>query len=414
MCRATMARLLAFAALAESMELLAWPEKHADLNEASLGRPGQLASPLESRWSSVGHRHLSALPRLPRHDITSAPEIGHFTVSAARSFLCRVAGGLHLGTLPFPAFGGVACNSLIRSLRSSSVHATSKDEDPWVEFDYRGWLNEEVRKKNVWVSRDRVYKIADDPEWHGSAHPLHPNATVRRIPPRRPRRDLGSDHLKNIKDFIHEDGCIFIDVREPEKFAQGFIPGSINIPAHGLYNRTAHGLLDAVKDRPLAVFSSDGYESKFACVELKGFGFTVVDTMSVGVMKRALELQDLSVLESDRGRLPGEPEQQEEDSAIHRELEAAVSESSEGVEGLSEPGEQSASVMAAVNESGIASVSETDDTLEQRDILSMPCAALIGFFIGSGIIVALQQFYIGIRKKDELWNPMMQIPGSVL
>ena len=67
-----------------------------------------------------------------------------------------------------------------------------------------------------------------------------------------------------------------VDVRTPEEYSQGTIPGSVNIDVNsGNFGITADSLLD--KNRTVAIFCRSGRRSKKAAEILSLNGFNVVE-----------------------------------------------------------------------------------------------------------------------------------------
>ena len=67
-------------------------------------------------------------------------------------------------------------------------------------------------------------------------------------------------------------GDIFVlDVRTPGEFAQGHVPGAVNVPVQELEARLSE--LDARKQEEIAVICASGNRSKTATALLRGRGF---------------------------------------------------------------------------------------------------------------------------------------------
>ncbi|OFX27234.1 MAG: hypothetical protein A2Z07_04565 [Armatimonadetes bacterium RBG_16_67_12] len=74
-------------------------------------------------------------------------------------------------------------------------------------------------------------------------------------------------------------GALVIDVREPEEFAHGHVPGTVNLPQADLASR-----LDEVpRDRPVYVICHSGMRSMRAAQFLKQVGYERVFGVSGGV-----------------------------------------------------------------------------------------------------------------------------------
>jgi rhodanese-related sulfurtransferase len=71
---------------------------------------------------------------------------------------------------------------------------------------------------------------------------------------------------------------VLVDVREPEEYVAGHVPGSINIPQADLASR----LDELPRNRPLHVICQHGMRSLRAAQFLKQSGFTDVATVDGG------------------------------------------------------------------------------------------------------------------------------------
>lgn len=90
---------------------------------------------------------------------------------------------------------------------------------------------------------------------------------------------------------LARDQYVLIDVREPEEYAAGHLPGAVNLPrgvlefrieAHpALACRTSPELAD--RDRPLVLYCLTGGRSALATESLQRLGFTRVRSLSGGV-----------------------------------------------------------------------------------------------------------------------------------
>ena len=69
------------------------------------------------------------------------------------------------------------------------------------------------------------------------------------------------------------DGLLFVDVRTPEEYQSGHVPGAINIPRNQLSSRLAE--LERARDR-LVVYCERGPRAVAAAATLASAGFTGV------------------------------------------------------------------------------------------------------------------------------------------
>jgi rhodanese-related sulfurtransferase len=97
-------------------------------------------------------------------------------------------------------------------------------------------------------------------------------------------REIGPAELLDLQRF----GCPVVDVREPEEFAEGHVPGAVNIP-RGLLEfevdghpavryETAEAL--SHRERPVILYCLSGGRSALAAEALLRLGF--VNPMSLG------------------------------------------------------------------------------------------------------------------------------------
>ena len=81
------------------------------------------------------------------------------------------------------------------------------------------------------------------------------------------------DINKGVEEFAATPGALLVDVRTPEEYAAGHIPGSRNIPLSELAERS--GEIGA-HDAPVFVYCLSGGRSSQAESLLKRAGFTAV------------------------------------------------------------------------------------------------------------------------------------------
>lgn len=75
-------------------------------------------------------------------------------------------------------------------------------------------------------------------------------------------------------------GAIILDVREPDEFAQGHVPGALNVPLQ----QVGSWAKDQAKETPLLVICRSGRRSLKASAELAGQGFTHVTNVEGGFL----------------------------------------------------------------------------------------------------------------------------------
>ena len=77
-----------------------------------------------------------------------------------------------------------------------------------------------------------------------------------------------------ITQMAEEDNFILLDVRTPEEFADGHIPGAINIPNESIGENDIAELSD--KEQRIYVYCRSGNRSKQASAKLVNLGYTNV------------------------------------------------------------------------------------------------------------------------------------------
>ena len=77
-----------------------------------------------------------------------------------------------------------------------------------------------------------------------------------------------------ITQMAEEDNFILLDVRTPEEFADGHIPGAINIPNESIGENDITELPD--KEQRIYVYCRSGNRSKQASAKLVNLGYTNV------------------------------------------------------------------------------------------------------------------------------------------
>lgn len=78
------------------------------------------------------------------------------------------------------------------------------------------------------------------------------------------------------------DSAVILDVRTPEEFADGHLPGALNINWNGDSFEEHVELLD--KSRPIYLYCRSGGRSNSAAVKLRELGFSQVFDMQGGIM----------------------------------------------------------------------------------------------------------------------------------
>ena len=79
--------------------------------------------------------------------------------------------------------------------------------------------------------------------------------------------------MERLKEFYAQENAILIDVRQPDEFERGRIPGARNVPSQKLRD---FSLEVTDKDTPIYVYCLSGARSARAARALRGVGFTNV------------------------------------------------------------------------------------------------------------------------------------------
>lgn len=91
---------------------------------------------------------------------------------------------------------------------------------------------------------------------------------------------------------LQQQGCPIIDVREPAEYAQGHIPGAVNIPRGVLeFEVDGHPAVNCVRDpalghreRPVVLYCRSGGRSALAAEALQRLGFVQPLSLAGGFM----------------------------------------------------------------------------------------------------------------------------------
>ena len=83
----------------------------------------------------------------------------------------------------------------------------------------------------------------------------------------------GPDINQGVKEYSTTDGAVLLDVRTPDEYRQGHIPGSKNIPLQSINKVT--GVIDN-KATPIFVHCLSGARSRQASAILQQMGYTNV------------------------------------------------------------------------------------------------------------------------------------------
>ncbi len=92
---------------------------------------------------------------------------------------------------------------------------------------------------------------------------------------------------------IAQRGTVLLDVREPDEYDQGAVPGAIHIPRGHLESQIESKVTD--KDAPIVIYCAGGTRSAFAADTLTQLGYTDVVSVVGGFNKWKNEGRDWSV-----------------------------------------------------------------------------------------------------------------------
>ncbi len=80
----------------------------------------------------------------------------------------------------------------------------------------------------------------------------------------------GPDVNQGVRECGATPGAVLLDVRTPQEYREGHIPGSVNVPLQSL---SAEGAVCAGKDAPLFVYCHSGARSRQAVSLLARMGY---------------------------------------------------------------------------------------------------------------------------------------------
>src|SRR5467141_3823184 len=84
-------------------------------------------------------------------------------------------------------------------------------------------------------------------------------------------------------EAIARPGTVVLDVREPDEYEQGALPGAVHIPRGNLESQVENRVPD--RDAPVVVYCAGGTRSAFAAKTLADLGYTDVVSMAGGFNK---------------------------------------------------------------------------------------------------------------------------------
>ena len=81
------------------------------------------------------------------------------------------------------------------------------------------------------------------------------------------------DINQGVEEYRAHEGAVLLDVRTPEEYREGHIPGSVNVPLQQIDKVT---LTVADKDKTVFVYCRSGARSSQAVAFMKQMGYTKV------------------------------------------------------------------------------------------------------------------------------------------
>ncbi len=86
--------------------------------------------------------------------------------------------------------------------------------------------------------------------------------------------------VEALKDMLTAGNVVLVDVREPNEYAEGHIPGAVNIPIRTL----AKNLDKLPKDKPVVVYCRTGHRAGMATAALQLLGYSNVRNFTPAIM----------------------------------------------------------------------------------------------------------------------------------
>lgn len=100
-------------------------------------------------------------------------------------------------------------------------------------------------------------------------------------------QEISPERARNLLEAAGHEGWHFVDVREPDEFSEGHVPGARNVPRGFLEVKAdlSHPKRDpwlADRDRKLVLYCGGGHRSALAALTLREMGFTSVVSLAEG------------------------------------------------------------------------------------------------------------------------------------
>ena len=95
------------------------------------------------------------------------------------------------------------------------------------------------------------------------------------------KAEISSITVAEAKDLLDKGEYLFIDVREPDEFKMGHIPGAVNIP-RGLVELRIGAQVEENKDAKIVIYCKSGGRSSLATQSLAKLGYKKLLNMDGG------------------------------------------------------------------------------------------------------------------------------------
>ncbi len=97
------------------------------------------------------------------------------------------------------------------------------------------------------------------------------------------RKEIRELDVADTRQWLAEGETVILDVREPNEYAQGFIPGAVNIPRGMLEFRISAIPQMRSTDARVLVYCRSGHRGALAAQTLKRMGYTNVVSLKPGI-----------------------------------------------------------------------------------------------------------------------------------
>src|SRR2546421_9256786 len=84
-------------------------------------------------------------------------------------------------------------------------------------------------------------------------------------------------------EVMARPGAVVLDIREPDEYEQGAIPGAVHLPRGHLESKIESQVTD--REKPIVVHCASGVRSAFAAKTLQDLGYTDVVSVKGGFNK---------------------------------------------------------------------------------------------------------------------------------